>query len=231
MVSVRRGPKLQPGKRQKNGRLSQSAEFEKARIRARADQEEWDAMSAGLMARHRLYGIPYPPDPFDRSKKGTPHVMDQLAGHLIGRLVINGTLTNLQGDAAGKYAEDVANYRQAMSGPRPPGAVDLNAVHGGTSTAAEHTAFVQRAVRRFMGEERGKVGGVCGALQGAAAANRGANIYAAMDYFVLRDEFHAHMLRDLKLGLDALTAFYKLQSVEVENHRKSEEEGRQRISA
>lgn len=207
----RKGPKPQPGVRQKNGRLSQVEEIESARRKANGDKTEWETMSTAMMARHRLFNLPYPAHPQDRAKKDTPHARDPLAGSVVGRMVLAGELTRLQGDAATTYAEDMANYNRAMSGPRQPGAVDLNASRG-SSTSSERLAFVDRAKRRYVGPN-GK-SGIKAAIQEACNQHRGTNIFAALDYIILRDEYHEHMVGDLRIGLNALARAYGIMDAE-----------------
>src|SRR5207249_1043175 len=105
-----------------------------------------------------------------------------------------------------KYAEDVDNYRQAMGAPRQPAAVDLNRIAGATASGPDHVAFVLRAKRRYLAMSR--------AVQDCANQHRGANLFAALHYFVMRDEFHAHMLGDLRLGLNALARHYGMAGEE-----------------
>jgi hypothetical protein len=216
MGRKQRSDRIKDAKRQPGtGRLSQAAEFERARKNAQADAESWNAMASGMQARHRLHGIAYPAAPGAAEEvRKRPHVLDQRAGSVVGRLAMQGEISMAQYDAAVKYAEDVHNYRLAVSAPRQPGAVDLNAVRGGSADGADHVEFVRRAVRRFCGEKGGNgappVTGVRQALaecQGSIA-NRGQNLQAALDYLVLRDELHVHMIPWLRTALNALSRHY-----------------------
>lgn len=198
-----------PGKREPNGQLSRSAEFARARRNAEADEAQWEAMSVGMEARHRLYGLAYPASPRSAEPaRKRPHVLDQRAGSVIGRMAMQGEISAAQYDAAVRYAEDVHNYRRAISAPRIPGAVDLNAIRGGGVDNAEHVEFSRRAIRRYCGDD-GR-GGILGALRECqgSIANRGSNLAAALDYFVLRDEFHAHMIPWLRIALNCLSRHY-----------------------
>ena len=184
----KRGPKRLAGKREANGQLSRVSAMERARRQLQADRDEWAVMSPVIAARHRLHGVPF------------LTARDQLAGSVIGRLVMARELAPAQGDAAIKYAEDVDNYRQAMGAQRQPAAIDLNRIAGATAAGPDHVAFVIRAKRRYLAMTR--------AVQEVSNQHRGANLFAALDYFIIRDEFHAHMLGDLRLGLNALTHHY-----------------------
>jgi hypothetical protein len=184
----KRGPKRLAGKREANGQLSRVSAMERARRQLQADRDEWAVMSPVIAARHRLHGVPF------------LTARDQLAGSVIGRLVMARELAPAQGDAAIKYAEDVDNYRQAMGAQRQPAAIDLNRIAGATAAGPDHVAFVIRAKRRYLAMTR--------AVQEVANQHRGANLFAALDYFIIRDEFHAHMLGDLRLGLNALAHHY-----------------------
>ena len=186
----KRGPKRLAGKREPNGQLSRVPAMERARRQLQVDRDEWAIMSPVIAARHRLHGVPF------------LSARDQLAGSVIGRMVMSGELSRAQGDASIKYAEDVDNYRQALGAPRQPAAIDLNRIAGATAAGPDHVAFVLRAKRRYLAMTR--------AVQEIANQHRGANLFAALHYFVVRDEFHAHMLGDLRLGLNALAHHYGL---------------------
>jgi hypothetical protein len=114
-------------------------------------------------------------------------------------MVMAGVLSKAQGDAANRYAEEVASYHQAISAPRQPGAVDLNAGHG-QSVAEENVGAKLRAVAKYTAAR--------GAVQDVADRRRDANLFAALDHFVLRDQNHPHMLPWLRIALDALAVFY-----------------------
>jgi hypothetical protein len=213
MGRKQRSDRIKDAKREANGRLSREEEFVRARKNAQADAESWDAMSVAMQARRSQYGLAYPPAPNASDEvKRRPHVLDQRAGSVVGRLSIQGEISPAQYDAALKYAEDIDNYRKAISAPRIPGAVDLNAVRGNGVDNAERVEFVARAVRRYCGEKRGErwEGGVLNALREcqSSIANRGENLMAALDYFILRDEDHKHMLPWLRTALNCLSRHY-----------------------
>lgn len=207
----KRGPKPQSGKRQpKTGRLSQALEFEKARVKAKGDREQWNTMSTALMARNRMYGLPFHAEK-QAGQKPRPTAHDQNAGSLVGRMVMQGELSRSQGDAAFRYCEDVDNYRKAISAPKIPGAVNLNAVRGASADNADHEAFVRRATLRYLGDRERGITGSRGAVSACQCepSNRGSNLFAALDYMVLRDEYFKHMMGDLRIGLNALVKFYR----------------------
>lgn len=178
--------------REPNGRASRKPADEAKRREAKiSDITHWDMMAVAVTARNRVHGVPL------------AVAKDQRAGSVVGRMVMAGVLTKAQGDASTRYAEDVAAYHQAISAPRQPGAVDLNAGHG-QSVLEENVRAKLRAVRRYTGARE--------AVQGEADLRRGANLFAALDYFVLRDENHSHMLPWLRLALDALAVFYGMET-------------------
>jgi hypothetical protein len=156
-----------------------------------------------MEARHRLYGIAYPSS--DRTR---PHVLDQRAGSVVGRLALQGEISAAQLDAATKYAEDVDAYHRAISAPRPLGAVEINGIIARGVDNADRAEFCRRAIRRFCGDDgRSGVLGAIRECQGSIA-NRGQNLTAALDYFVLRDEFHPQMLPWLRTALNCLARHY-----------------------
>lgn len=212
----RRGPKRRPGKREPNGQLSRASGDLNARRQLDMAKAQWDVMSVAVIARTRVHHIP------------VSSTLDQRAGSVIGRMIMGEIarqrlwadrptaratwtpaptpedhgLTIEQGDAALRYLEDTENYRRAMCSPPQPGAVDLNAIRSSGGTSPDHAAFVLRAKRRYDGLAK--------AIADAQSLprNRGRNLFAALQFAVLRDEFYAHLVPDLRLALDALAAHY-----------------------
>ena len=149
-------------------------------------------MTPVIEARHRLHEIPL------------SLVRDQKAGSVVGRMALaggEGGLSNAQYEAAQQFLRDHAAFSAAIDAPRGLGAVDLNAVRG-RSPGADDVERDHRA--------RAKWKAVQEAVQQCADQHRGANLFAALDYLVIRDEYHAHMVGDLRIALNALKRHYKL---------------------
>jgi len=194
----------QAGKREPNGRLSRDKELEKARVTLKVEKEQWETMSVAIEARNRIHKVPLAIS------------RDQKAGSVVGRMVMTEELSVAQGDAATRYTEDVDSYRRAISSPRQPGAVDLSFIGGGGQGGPDHFGFVMRTKRRYLGERLDGRGGVMGAIYECqnSLANRGCNLFAALDYMVLRDQYFSHMTGDLRIALNALSRHYGMLSKE-----------------
>lgn len=207
-----RGPAKSAGKRTPAGRLSRAQEEKRSREMSKLGQEEWSVMSTALMARNRVHGMSLKAPKMPDGKYGKPPAHDPRSGSVIGRLAMMGPdegISRVQADAAMKYAEDWANYYRAICAPPLPGAVDLNAVRGGSSTELEHVAFVARAKRRWLGEKDGPPG-VVAAVQECQNHHRGTTLFAALYAFIIEDRFHRHMIGDLRIALNGLCHHYGL---------------------
>jgi hypothetical protein len=126
---------------------------------------------------------------------------DQKASTYVGRLCLAGTRSNSDGitqaqyEAATAYLEAYANFQKALKSPNA-----LQTGSGGASGAEGpgYETWCQRAVAKWEGIER-----AIGIEQGFHE-NRGANMWAALDYLLRRDEQHPHMVGDLRLALNAI---------------------------
>lgn len=179
----RRGPQPKSGKRMANGRLSRAPSEVAKRMNLIKDQDERDALSTGMEARQRLYGL------------GAKDLLDADAGSFIGRLRITGEITRQQCEAAKEYLRVYTDMQHAVAGPKPSGAVDLNATKGlpGPENVRKSVQAMSawKAARNALQDRQDQLRG-------------GASLIAALDYCVLRDEEHFHMLGWLREGLNAL---------------------------
>lgn len=185
MTKSRAGRKRKPGRREPNGKLSRRVDDKQAR----RSIDEQAAMQVGKEARQRVFGV-----------SAADSASDQ-AGTVCGRLCLTGEITGDQLEAAKAFAATYSSYQRAMNSPRPPKAVEIGGITGGGSlndiTPERHT----KALKQWDAAKR--------ALVEANIYHRG-SIYAACDYFALRDEMHLHMLGDLRVGLNALARHYGL---------------------
>lgn len=188
-----KGRKRKAGKRENNGRLSRKAVDVAARIdmaNADLDRAERATVSVGLEARVRMFGV----DP--------RHARDQMAGSFIGRLCLQRVITRRQYDAAMQWLEDSMRYSIAVAAPHAPGAVDLNRTHGRASDY-ENEAVTRHAVAVYEAARE--------AVQNLQNELRGtANLWAALDYIVRRDEEVYHMVGDFRLVANALVRHYRM---------------------
>ena len=130
------------------------------------------------------------------------HAGTDLAGSVIGRFYLAGVIDPEQLNAARLLADSYAAYQRAVDSPRPPKAVNVEGTSGALPLDMP-SDLARRARRRW--------GAILGILQAANNAHRGAAIYAACDYIVLRDlDNLGHLLPDLKLGLNAIAQAYGL---------------------
>lgn len=156
-------------------------------------RDEVAALSTGIAARERLFDIP------------RANSRDQMAGCFVGRLRLQGELSQPQYEAAVMWQADCWNYSIAMRSPRPPGAVNLNATKGGSGdyenrvrsqASFERYELALKAVQEKQNEIRG---------QGA--------LYAALNYCVTADLALTHMIGDLRTALNALAKHYGLNGL------------------
>lgn len=186
----RRGKKPQPGKRERNGRLSRDPVEVSQRNMDGLDREQRDTLSVALSARERVFGVK------------PSHSRDQKAGSAVGRYCLQGLVTQAQYDAAIQFVESYNRNLRAIDAPPQPGAVDLNATRGRpvfvenpaqlAKWRAEHKAAMD-AIQEKQNEIR---------LMG--------NLYGAIYTVLIRDVMLEHMLGDLRTGLNALVKHYGL---------------------
>lgn len=131
---------------------------------------------------------------------------DQKAATFIGRMNLmdkKALISDAQYDAAQAYLELRNKYMRAISAP------DASKQSGGATagmTSEEHSSWCQ--------SQKAKYDAAIEAVRAEQGLheNRGANMYAALDYIVVRDEQHWHMVGDVRLALNALAHHFGLQS-------------------
>lgn len=185
-----KGRRRKSGKREPGGKLSRKPADVAARANDAYDRAERDALSVGIEARLRVHGV------------APGSAIDPMAGSFIGRLCLQRVITSQQYDAAMRWLEDSRLYSIAVGAPHAPGAVDPNRTHGRESgyenvartlhITARHDA-AREAVQELQNELRGT-----------------ANLWAALNYIVRRDEELYHMVGDFRLVANALVRHYKL---------------------
>lgn len=126
---------------------------------------------------------------------------DQKAGTYVGRLCLAGMRNSTDGisaaqyDAAVAYQEAHQNFKRAVKSPDA-----LSTSSGGASgpDGAGYDTWCQRSVAKWEG--------IQAAIQTEQGfhENRGANMWAALDYLLARDQQLPHLIGDLRLALNAI---------------------------
>lgn len=186
----KRGPKPKDGKRMANGRLSRNPAEVAKRMSLITEREQRDALSTGMLARHRLFGLM------------AEDLLNADAGSFVGRLHLTGEIDKRQCAAANEYLRIYTEMQFAVAGPKPAGAADLNPVKGlpgpenvqRSVQAMEAWKSALKALQHHQDELRG-----------------GSSLIAALDYCVLRDETHHHMIGWLRQGLNCLARHFKIE--------------------
>lgn len=126
---------------------------------------------------------------------------DQKAASYVGRLCLAGLrnstdgVSQVQYDAAQAYLEARQNFKRAVKSP------DALATGSGGASGAEGPGYEQwcrRAVAKWEGMQ------LAIQTEQGLHENRGANMWAALDYLVSRDQELPHLIGDLRLALNAL---------------------------
>jgi hypothetical protein len=124
---------------------------------------------------------------------------DQKAGTYVGRLCLAGLRNSTDGvseaqyDAATAYLEAYANFKRAVKSP------DALATGSGGASGVEgpgYEQWCQRAVSKWEGIQK--------AVYAEQEIHSHANMWAALDYVVGRDQEFPHMIGDLRLALNAV---------------------------
>jgi hypothetical protein len=192
----KRGAKAKHGTREPNGRLSRKPIDVTTRLNGTLDTEERETLRIGVEARHRLHGL------------NPNQLRDTDAGSFVGRLRLGDLITMQQCEAAIRYASAFHDMQATLSGPKPSGAIDLNATHG--MPGLENEARTIKAQQTWRG--------VQAAIQAKQNEMHGtSNLYAALDYCVIRDADCPHMLPWLTVALDVCARHFQIG----DKHRKA----------
>lgn len=126
---------------------------------------------------------------------------DQKAATYVGRLCLAGIRKSTDGineaqyDAAQAYLAARHDFQRAVKSP------DALAVGAGGASGPEGPGYEQwckRAIAKWEGIKAAIY------LEQGLHENRGANMWGAVDYLLVRDEQHPHMIGDLRLALNAI---------------------------
>ncbi|MCZ2158850.1 hypothetical protein NPX99_06145 [Bartonella sp. 220] len=160
-------PRIQGCVREPNGRIS----------RAKTPREPVDQLAIEIRAKRFCLTIQDAKNP--------------LAGTYIGRLYLQGQLTQDQYEAAQKYLEVKNDYLCAKALP--------NAVYNEMPSSSDDRArekWVEFATKQFLSMQE--------VIRKTQALNRQFNLYAALQYLVIEDQMLPHLVNSLCIVLDAL---------------------------
>lgn len=167
-------------RKRQNG-VKRTASGQKSRA-ADAHQEHLDP----ILTRMRLFGL---------SEKDA---RDQKAATVIGRMLLTGQLgklphSEIMYDAAVAYL----SYKQAFQrAVKSPDALRSSNAGGEEIDGPEYERRCKSAISKWEAVNK--------AVQDEQVIHRHANMYAALDYIICRNEDHPHMYGDCRLALNAV---------------------------
>ena len=131
---------------------------------------------------------------------------DQKAATFVGRMNLmdkKALISDAQYDAAIAYLDLRDKYLRAIGAP------DASKQSGGATAGMstdQHSSWCATQKAKFDGAVEAV------RFEQGLHENRGANMYAALDYIVVRDEQHWHLVGDCRLALNALAHHFGLLS-------------------
>ncbi|MBX4336565.1 hypothetical protein [Bartonella raoultii] len=164
-------PKITGHIREANGRLS----------RSKTPREAVDKLAIEMRAKR--FGL------------SLQDAKNPLASTYIGRLCLQGVLTQEQYDAAQKYLQIRNDYLCAKGLP--------NAIYDEMPSSADDTArdkWVKFATEKFLNTQE--------AIKEAQCLYRQYNLYASIQYLVIEDQELPHLVSSLKVALNALHKYF-----------------------
>lgn len=156
----------------------------------RVSRAKQPADVVALEARRRHLGLP------------KEKLRDQKAGTFIGYLNLIGKsdgLSDDQYDAAIEYLDLRNAYLRAIQAP--------GRIMDGTGSP---TMEITQAYEDWANRTKDQYAECRKAIQEAQNEHRRANLWAALDYCIERDERHHHMIGDLRLLCNALAKFFRV---------------------
>lgn len=120
---------------------------------------------------------------------------DQKASTFIGRLQLTKIISQAQYDAAQEYLKLYEAFQRAV---KSPDALRSSNGGGDQGESPTYANWCKGAIARKEAADRAIMDEQC------IIANRGRNLFAAIDYLVTRNEEHHHLVGDCRLALNAL---------------------------
>ncbi len=121
---------------------------------------------------------------------------DQIRGTVIGRLWIAKELSDQQHGALQRYGELAERYFSSILAPN-----SLRSKGGGSAMRIPDDSFDIETRRKWDGSMK---------TVNEAQKYHNGNLYAALQFIVIKDEFHEHMLGDARIAANALVRYYGL---------------------
>jgi hypothetical protein len=161
-------------KRTKSGQISRA-------------KDAYNENAAGIALRMKVFGL------------SEADARDQKAATYVGRLCLAGRkattdgVTEAQYEAAMAYREAYEAFQRAV---KSPDALRTGNGSSGGGEGPEYAGWCQRSIARWDGIQK--------AVYAEQEIHGYANMWAALDYIVCRDQQLAHLLGDLRLALNAI---------------------------
>jgi len=172
------------GIREPNGRLSRRVVY----AREREDMNEREARSVAIAARMRVFGLT------------EAQAKAQEGGTVIGRMRHSRELTADQVEAAFSYLEARNAYHRAIGAVSDTGRAPLPETKG----EGTYEEFCEGAIKRWNA--------ITEALSCVMVELRSPSPVSALDNFVVRDVYVAHLVGDLRVALNALDRHFTMPS-------------------
>lgn len=174
--------------RRKRGRPCKAdvARTDGGRISRAANNDEPSAFSVAQETRMRLYSI-------SKEDAGQPE-----ANSVIGRLKLSGEVSSDQYEALDRFILSHQTYMKAI---QAPDSLKVPGVGSSATTEEADQEWRLKVEKKYKAARK--------AIRDAQNHCNG-NLYAAVDYLGFRDEFHAHMIGDIRLVGNVLIRHYGL---------------------
>lgn len=172
--------------RKKQIGVKRTASGRKSRAVSETHQEHLEA----VQTRIRLFGL------------SEADARDQKAATFLGRLYLTGGLgkDKRAKDAMWDAAQELLRFRDAYKRAlKAPDALKNSTGSGGDLGETEaYASWCQSVIRRYEDAMKAVT------AENALHENRGANLHAAIDYIVFRDQEMHHMVGDVRIALNAV---------------------------
>ncbi len=169
-------PRKQGVKRTKSGRISRAA-------------SSYNENAEAIALRQRMFGL---------SEKDA---RDQKAASYVGRLCLAGRKHNADGITEAQYEtaqEYLKAYEAFQRAVKSPDALRTGVGGGDAPESEDYARWCQVKIAQFEAIKKAIRDEQC------LHHNRGANLFAALDYLLVRDQQLPHMIGDLRLALNAI---------------------------
>lgn len=136
---------------------------------------------------------------------------NQKAATAIGRLCLTNKVTEDEYLASQQYLSQYEAFKRAV---KAPDALRSSTGGGDQGESETYAEWCQQAIARYEATVRAID------REQQLLANRGANLYAALDYVVVRGECYDHLIRDCGIALNALVNHFSGKKVKRLDERR-----------